>query len=238
MSNSIRFIFPLILSFLTPAIKAADNSDSPLFQSTLFRVADEQKRIWTFPSKLLEPKVAITTAAVVAATAALIVTDSASSGYFRATTSFNGFNRVFSSNITGYGTLAAPAAFLAAGLLRKDPKMTGTAIAAGEALANAEVLAIVMKDVTGRASPSAMQQGWFKAGTDGSFPSGHSISAFAVATVISRRYSNHRWVPWVAYGLAATVGFSRVSGSAHFASDAFLGAALGYSVGRFAVLRQ
>jgi membrane-associated phospholipid phosphatase len=238
VAHLIRTIFPLILSLLVPVVKAADNADSPLFRSTLVRVADEQKRIWTFPAKLLDPKVAIPTAAVVAATAALIATDHATPGYFCGTASFSGFNRVFSSSITGYGTLGTPAALLAAGLLRKDPKMTGTAVAAGEALANAEMLAVAMKDVTGRASPAAAQQGWFKAAGNGSFPSGHTISAFAVATVISRRYANRKWVPWVAYGLAATVGFSRVSSSAHFASDAFLGAALGYSVGRFAVLRQ
>ncbi|HWE50040.1 MAG TPA: phosphatase PAP2 family protein [Bryobacteraceae bacterium] len=228
---------------LLPVLKAADNTDSPLIQSTLFRVADEQKRMWTLPTKLLEPKVAIPTAAVIAGTAALIATDAASSGYFRGTNSFASFNRVFNGNITGYGTLATPVVLFAAGRFRKDSKMTGTAFAAGEALVNAEGLAIVMKGITGRASPTAPQQGWFQASGssflgNGSFPSGHAISAFAVATVISRRYGNHRWVPWVAYGLAGAVGFSRVSSSAHFASDAFLGAALGYSVGRFAVLRQ
>jgi membrane-associated phospholipid phosphatase len=70
----------------------------------------------------------------------------------------------------------------------------------------------------------------------GSFPSGHSIAAFSVATVFARRYPTHRWLPYVAYGLAATVGFSRVSLSAHFPSDVFLGAALGVAVSRFTVL--
>jgi membrane-associated phospholipid phosphatase len=34
------------------------------------------------------------------------------------------------------------------------------------------------------------------------------------------------------------VGFSRLSLSAHFTSDVFMGAALGCSISRFAVLRQ
>lgn len=72
----------------------------------------------------------------------------------------------------------------------------------------------------------------------GGFPSGHTIAAFSVATVIARRYGKtHRWVPYLAYGLAATIGFSRVTTLAHFPSDVFLGAALDYSVSRFAVLR-
>jgi membrane-associated phospholipid phosphatase len=69
-------------------------------------------------------------------------------------------------------------------------------------------------------------------------PSGHTIAAFSIATVFARRYGNHRWVPFVAYGLAGVVGFSRMTLSAHFASDVFMGAALGYSISRFAVLRQ
>jgi membrane-associated phospholipid phosphatase len=38
--------------------------------------------------------------------------------------------------------------------------------------------------------------------------------------------------------MAALVGFSRLSLSAHFLSDVFMGGALGYSISRFAVLRQ
>ena len=50
--------------------------------------------------------------------------------------------------------------------------------------------------------------------------------------------AQHRWVPYVAYGAAALVGFSRMTLSAHFPSDVFMGAALGYSISRFTVLRQ
>jgi len=45
-------------------------------------------------------------------------------------------------------------------------------------------------------------------------------------------------VPWVAYGLAGVVGLSRLNAQAHFPSDIFFGAALGYSVSHFAVLRR
>jgi hypothetical protein len=48
----------------------------------------------------------------------------------------------------------------------------------------------------------------------GSFPSGHTIAGFSVATVVSRRYGKkHRWVPDAAYGMAALVGASRERGS-------------------------
>jgi membrane-associated phospholipid phosphatase len=109
--------------------------------------------------------------------------------------------------------------------------------------------AIVLKDADRRLRPASVPTNgnfwdtWFDDNTrllrsNGSFPSGHSIGAFSVATVIARRYGNHRWVPYVAYGGAALIGFSRLTLSAHFASDVFMGCALGYTISRFAVLRQ
>ncbi len=120
---------------------------------------------------------------------------------------------------------------------------------AGEAVAGSEILATVMKLAIRRVRPATLQPERNFSGTyfenkgpalraAGSFPSGHAITAFSVATIVARRYGNHKWVPYVSYGLAALVGFSRVSLSAHFISDVFVGGALGYSVSRFAVLRQ
>ena len=120
---------------------------------------------------------------------------------------------------------------------------------AGIAVADVEILTIIMKGASSRLRPRDVfvsgdyDHTWFKSkGSNwlrghGSFPSGHTIAAFSVATVISRRYPKHRWLPYVAYGLAGVVGFSRVSLSSHFASDVFVGAALGYSISRYAVLR-
>ena len=72
----------------------------------------------------------------------------------------------------------------------------------------------------------------------------NTIAAFSVAIVTAQRYGRqHRWVPIVAYGPAAAVEFSRITlsshfPSSHFPSDMLMGAALGYSIGRFALLRQ
>jgi membrane-associated phospholipid phosphatase len=83
---------------------------------------------------------------------------------------------------------------------------------------------------------------WFKykgsLTNGGSFPSGHSASAFAVATVISGRYREHRWVPWVAYGVAAGLSLTRLPDQAHFPSDVFFGAALGYGIGHLVLTRK
>jgi membrane-associated phospholipid phosphatase len=208
---------------------------------------DDQERIWSFPARLGHNW--IPTVTVLGTTAGLVALDPTEGGYFRRTSSFQGFNNIFTGNATAIGTIVAPVSFYAIGLVRKDSKMQRTALLAGEAVADAEILTTVLKDATKRVRPAGfpaqgnLYDSWFESSGSflrghGSFPSGHTIAAFSVATVVARRYGNHRWVPFAAYGMAALVGFSRVSLSSHFVSDVFLGGALGYSISRFTVLHQ
>ena len=211
-------------------------------------LACDQKRIWTFPAQVVRGRHLLPVLAVVGTTALLISTDGRSASAVRNTTEFHGFNSVFTSNVTAAGTVAVPASLYVAGLVAKDSHATHTALLAAEAVADAEVVTFVLKDIDNRKRPAAFTSttnfgdSWFEGRSSwirstGSFPSGHAIAAFSVATVISRRYPHRRWVPFVSYGLAGVVGFSRVSLSAHFPSDVFAGAAFGYSIGRFVVLR-
>lgn len=212
-------------------------------------VVNDQKHIWTFPARLVQGKNWIPTAAILGTTAGLVALDPTEASYFRGTRTFHGFNNTFTGNATVIGTVATPVALYAVGLMRKDSKMQHTALLAGEAVGDAEILTTFLKDATFRVRPAAIpakgnfSDSWFESSGSrfrgsGSFPSGHTIAAFSVATVIARRYGNHRWVPYAAYGMAALVGFSRLSLSSHFVSDVFMGAALGYSISRFTVLRQ
>lgn len=69
------------------------------------------------------------------------------------------------------------------------------------------------------------------------FPSIHSSSGFAAATVVAREVA-HRWprqkgwVGPVAYALAATPGLSRMYLGQHWASDVVMGAAIGVIAGQ------
>ncbi|MEO7144654.1 MAG: phosphatase PAP2 family protein [Bryobacteraceae bacterium] len=83
-------------------------------------------------------------------------------------------------------------------------------------MGDGEILTTVLKDAPKRVSPAGIPpsgnryDSWFESkGSlfkgNGSFPSGHTIAAFSIATVIARRYGNHRWVPYAAYGMAALV---------------------------------
>lgn len=65
-----------------------------------------------------------------------------------------------------------------------------------------------------------------------SFPSGHAAGSFAVASVLVERYPDQVWLPWTAYGLAGLTAFSRVNDHEHWASDVFVGGALGFVIGK------
>ncbi len=210
----------------------------------------DQKRIWLAPRQLTHPRHWIAPAVVVGATALLVAeADAPTASYFRRSSSFDGFKQVFTGRATTYGMVAVPSSLLIVGLARRDSKMWQTALLAGEAVADTEVLTVLMKDAGRRLYPASVpaQQGfsgtWFKTKGEwlrgsGSFPGGHAAAAFSIATVFARRYGNHRWVRYAAFGGAALVAFSRLPLGAHYVSDTLVGTALGYSVGRFAVLRQ
>ena len=212
--------------------------------------AQDQKRLWLFPKSLAQGKHWEPAAAFILGTGALVALDPHDAPYFRRTQSFNGFNRIASSGNTAASMAIVPAAFYAIGLARRDDYMQKTVQLAGEAVLDGEVLNVVMRDISRRLSPRDIppngdfsdtwfrrQKGLFYVGSGG-FPSGHMIAAVSIATVFARRYSNHRWVPWVAYGLAGIVGFSRITASDHFPSDVFAGAVLGYAITRYDVLRR
>ena len=206
----------------------------------------DQKDIWLFPVQLGKGRHWVPTIAVTGVTGALIAADAHDTPYFRRTQTFEGFNDVFSGRNTSLGMAIVPAAFLVVGHFRHDSYAEQTALLAGEAYADSAIVDIAMKVTTRRLRPSDIAPNgnfsdtFFRksvSATSTSFPSGHAAAAFSIATVFAHRYGKHRWVPWVAYGAAGAISFSRVTTQAHFPSDVFLGAALGFTITKFAVLR-
>jgi len=140
-------------------------------------------------------------------------------------------------------------AFYAGGLIFKDPKAKQTGILAMQSLMHASIVGNVVKLFTGRQRPrydsADSDWHWFPASLQAfgegprdkysSFVSGHTISAWSVATVVAMQYRNRPVVPVLCYTLAAGSGLARVTEGAHWLSDVICGAALGYSIGRFVV---
>ncbi len=206
----------------------------------------DQKDIWLFSFHLAKGEHWLPTVAVVGVTSAFIATDAHTAPYFHNTTSFNGFNRVFSGTNSEAFLIAVPAAMYTVGFVKKDSYAQNTALLIAEAVADGYVLDLGFKGITGRKQPlqyagNGPYTDSFFNGThnplhSGGFYSGHAMIATSVATVIARRYRNHRWLPYVAYGLAGAICFSRITSSNHFPSDVFFGGAMGFVIARYAVL--
>jgi membrane-associated phospholipid phosphatase len=213
-------------------------------------LARDQKQIWLFPVSVVRGHHLKPTLAIMGITAALMTVDAHNAKYFRNTSSFKGFNRAFSGQNTSILTEALPTILYGVGLARRDSYMQHTFLLAGEAVLDSEILTSVMKDIDRRLLPGEIpvngnfSDSWFRRTSGslirgrGSFPSGHGIAAMAVATVIADRYPHPSWIPWTAYGLAGLVGFSRMPLQAHFTSDVFAGAALGYVIAHYVVLHR
>jgi membrane-associated phospholipid phosphatase len=189
------------------------------------------------------------TIGVIGITGGLIAADPHIERHLRNTTAFHEFDEIFSGTNTGVVTALIPATFYLYGLAHKSSYSEQTGLLVGEAYLDSAIPGVAMKLVSRRLRPSAVPgtsdytDTFFAAhvslfGKGSSFPSGHAAGIFSVATVVAERYRDHKWVPWVMYGLATAISFSRVPTFAHFPSDVFLGAALGYTITRFDVLRD
>lgn len=232
---------------------SGDGKVSPADRETSWRTLPgdflhDQKAIWLFPTQLAKGHYLLPTLAIAGGTAGLIFADPHVMPFFRSHAGrLDDLNDVFDAPITTAEVFALPASLMVAGYIRHDSYQVSTALLAGEAYADSAVIDLAVKAITRRKRPSDVPAGasfndtFFSGGKSpfkgSSFPSGHAAGVFSVATVVATRYHSHRWVPWVVYGFATAVSFSRVTTMAHFPSDVFLGAALGYTVTRYQVLR-
>lgn len=111
-----------------------------------------------------------------------------------------------------------------------------TALLSLESWLTAGAFVLAMKAIMGRARPyTGLDPNYFKpfifeSGYH-SFPSGHAASAFAVAAVIADQ-TDFILIDVLAYSMSTLTAVARVHESKHWPSDVFIGAALGYFIGK------
>lgn len=116
-------------------------------------VLHDQKRVWLFPASLAHGKQGVPGAALVLATAGLVALDPHNDPYFRRSQTFNQFNRTPSSANTIVEMALAPLSTYAWGLARRNSYAQQTAELATEAVLDAEIPALVLRDVSRRVRP-------------------------------------------------------------------------------------
>ena len=133
----------------------------------------------------------------------------------------------------GNGTYSFPAlvGLYLYGRFGENEKMERTALLAAESFLVTGLFTTVLKVSIGRHRPSKGNNSSTYDGpntSNKSFPSGHTSTAFAIATVVANEYEEVPLVAPISYGIATLTGLSRINDNQHWASDVFFGAALGY----------
>jgi membrane-associated phospholipid phosphatase len=132
----------------------------------------------------------------------------------------------------------------AVGRIAKVDRMAELGLHGTEALLVGEVLAAGVKGVAGRQRPDVEPRNshsyelfrGFSNNDYKSFPSGHTVAAFAAAAAVTSEtagwWPNSTWVIGpVLYGGAALAGISRMYNNRHWASDVIAGAGIGTFAG-------
>ncbi len=139
-----------------------------------------------------------------------------------------------SRSLSNYGVaslIGTAATFYLWGRVTQNDHARETGLLGGEALANVLIDTSLLKFATGRQRPLAGNgQGQFWQGGQ-SFPSDHAAAAWSIASVVAHEYPGPL-TQLLAYGTASAVSAARVLGREHFTSDAVVGSALGWWIGR------
>ena len=141
----------------------------------------------------------------------------------------------------GNGYIVGPSVLLALGIgsISKYNKLTFFSLTASKSLFYSGFITMAVKYAAHRHRPyesglnSNIWDGPSLSSEHHSYLSGHSSTAFSVATSIASVYHDKTLLKWSAYTIATGVALSRVYDNKHWASDVIAGAALGYAVSRF-----
>jgi membrane-associated phospholipid phosphatase len=131
-----------------------------------------------------------------------------------------------------YTLVPLVAGYYVFGVVTDHAKAREIGVLGTESLLDSLIVAGVLKEVFRRNRPDESDPGEFWGGGR-SFPSGHAIQVWSIASLVSHEYHHQPIVAIVAYSLAGIVSAARIGAQKHFASDVFVGGAMGWFIGRY-----
>jgi membrane-associated phospholipid phosphatase len=138
---------------------------------------------------------------------------------------------------SAYAVYGSVTGFYLLGKVSHNDDLTHTGLVGIEALLNATIVSGVLKVATDRERPNTGDGNGSFWGGGSSFPSGHSMAIWSITTAMVN--ARPRPIYWhiIAYTIASSVSVARIAEEEHYASDVFVGSAIGFFIGRY-VARQ
>lgn len=191
------------------------------------RFGKDQAGIYSAPFRVRNLK---WDALVLAVTAGLIATDRQAS---RALPNSHPDLSRNLSNASLVGTGAALGGLWIYGMKTHNDHANETGELTLESLANTFTVYTLAQFLAGRERPkegTGNGRFWIHNGLNSSFPAGHPMFTWAMATVAAHEYPRP-WVELLAYGAATTVSVTRYTARLHYPSDVVVGSLFGYLIG-------
>jgi membrane-associated phospholipid phosphatase len=203
----------------------------PLFKKLFLNIALDQKDIFTSPFHINSEN-ALAWLIPTAAIGALIPADTHIANAFENSRGQVRWGGRISNIGASYTLIPIVAGSYVYGAWRDNPKGREIGVLGTESLLDSLIVAGVLKEVFRRNRPDEKNPGDFWGGGT-SFPSGHAIQIWAIASLLDHEYKHKKIVGITAYSLAGIVSASRIAAQKHFASDIAAGGAMGWFIGRY-----
>jgi hypothetical protein len=216
----------------SPTPSPTPSSSQSLERDFFKNILHDQKAIWTSPAHLHSHDAPWLFMLGMSA-GGFFATDRATGDDMATHTGQLDASRIISYAGSIYGVSAAAGSFYLMGRATHNQRARETGILSAEAIIDSGIVVTALKEITQRARPlTGKDRSKFFVGGS-SFPSGHSIEAWSVATVVAHEYHDRLAVQIAAYGIAGAVSVSRFTGLHHYLSDVLVGSAMGYGIGRY-----
>jgi hypothetical protein len=210
-----------------PQIQMQESDHQGLVMRSVKRTLEDQKELYRAPFK---PSNFKWDALVLGGTAALLASDRHIEKHI-GTAHFTVYQATSDVAIAGLG--ATLGGVWIWGIKGDHPHAKETGVLELETLVNTFLIYTPMQLLAARQRPDEGNGNgdfWKHHNINTSFPGGHAMFTFAMATVVSHEYPQ-KWVQALAYSAATIVTVTRFMARDHWSSDMFAGAALGIGIG-------
>jgi membrane-associated phospholipid phosphatase len=203
----------------------------PLLRKLFLNIVLDQKDIFTSPFRVNRHN-AVQWLVPMAVTGALIASDTHIANAFENSSGQVRWGGRISDIGASYTLVPIVAGSYVYGAWRDNPKAREIGVLGTQSLLDSLIVVGVLKEVFRRNRPDEKNPGDFWGGGT-SFPSGHAIQVWSIASLLDHEFKRKRIVGITAYSLAGIVSAARIAAQKHFASDVVAGGTMGWFIGRY-----